>query len=66
MLAFVNHVHTDQWGQRFGPVLSGVGRMAEEIVMPRVYRRVPFLAISASTARSLERDRGGPRSGSAS
>lgn len=54
VLAFVNHVHTDQWDQRFGPVLSGVGRIAEEIVMPRVYRRVPFLAISASTARSLE------------
>ena len=53
VLAFVNHVHTDQWGQRFGPVLSGVGRMAEEVVMPRVYRRVPFLAISASTADSL-------------
>jgi glycosyltransferase involved in cell wall biosynthesis len=54
VLAFVNHVHTDQWGQRFGPVLSGVGRVAEEVVMPRVYRKVPFLAISASTAGSLE------------
>ena len=53
VLAFVNHVHTDQWGQRFGPVLSAVGRTAEEVVMPRVYRRVPFLAISASTAESL-------------
>ena len=55
VLAFVNHVHTDQWSQRFGPVLSAVGRTAEEVVMPRVYRSVPFLAISESTAASLER-----------
>ena len=50
VLAFVHHVHTDQWGQHFGPVLAGVGRIAEEVAMPRVYRRVPFLAISPSTA----------------
>ncbi len=55
VLAFVNHVHTDQWGQHFGPLLTGVGRAGEEIVMPRVYRHVPFLAISASTATSLEK-----------
>jgi len=54
VLAFVNHVHTDQWSQRFGPVLTAVGRALEEVVMPRVYRHVPFLAISASTADSLE------------
>jgi glycosyltransferase involved in cell wall biosynthesis len=54
VLAFVNHVHTDQWGQRFGPVVTGVGRVAEEIVMPWAYRRTPFLAISESTAASLE------------
>jgi len=51
VLAFVNHVHTDQWASASaGAVGSADG---EEVVMPRVYRRVPFLAISASTADSL-------------
>jgi len=62
ILASVLHVHTDQWDQRFPPPLAAVGRVVESKVMPFVYRRVPFLAISDSTASSLvdlgvERDR---------
>ena len=55
ILAFVHHVHTDQWSQRFGPVMQAVGRTAEEFVMPRVYRRIPFVVPSLSTASSLEK-----------
>ena len=45
VLAFVNHVHTDQWGQHFGRVITGIGRTAEESCMPGStvgYRSSPF------------------------
>ena len=42
-----------------GPTVSGsplatVGRFAEAKIMPLVYRRVPFVAVSSSTASALE------------
>ena len=54
ILACVYHVHSEQWGQRFPPPLATVGRFAEAKIMPLVYRRVPFVAISSSTASALE------------
>ncbi len=54
ILACVLHVHTEQWEDRFPPPVAAVGRLAESKIMPLVYRRVPFMAISASTASSLE------------
>lgn len=54
ILALVHHVHSEQWDQRFSPALAAIGRFTEATVMPRVYRRVPFVANSASTASALE------------
>jgi glycosyltransferase involved in cell wall biosynthesis len=54
ILACVLHVHSDQWDQRFPRPLAAAGRFTEAKIMPLVYRRVPFLAISDSTAASLE------------
>jgi glycosyltransferase involved in cell wall biosynthesis len=54
ILASVLHVHSDQWEQRFPPAVAAVGRLTESKLMPLVYRRVPFMAISASTASALE------------
>jgi glycosyltransferase involved in cell wall biosynthesis len=53
ILACVLHIHSDQWEQRFPAPVAAVGRFTEAKVMPLVYRRVPFLAISESTADSL-------------
>ena len=55
ILACVYHVHSEQWSQRFPPPLAAAGRFAEAKIMPLVYRRVPFMAISSSTASALER-----------
>jgi glycosyltransferase involved in cell wall biosynthesis len=54
ILACVHHVHSDQWNQRFSPPLAAAGRFAESRIMPVVYRRVPFIAVSPSTASALE------------
>lgn len=54
ILAWVHHVHSEQWRQRFPLPLAAAGRFAESEIMPLVYRRVPFLAVSDSTASSLE------------
>ncbi len=54
ILACVYHVHSDQWIQRFPFPLAAAGRFAEAKIMPLVYRRVPFMAISSSTAVALE------------
>jgi glycosyltransferase involved in cell wall biosynthesis len=53
IVALLLHVHTDQWALRFPAPLAAVGRFTEAEIMPRVYRRVPFVAISESTADSL-------------
>src|SRR5579863_1041962 len=53
VLAMVYHVHRDQWAQHFPAPVAAAGRFAESTVMPRVYRRVPFVALSESTATDL-------------
>jgi glycosyltransferase involved in cell wall biosynthesis len=54
ILACVYHVHSEQWAERFSPPMAAVGRFVESRIMPIVYRRVPFLTISSSTASALE------------
>lgn len=54
IVAFVHHVHSDQWDQRFPPPLAATGRFVESRIMPLVYRRTPFIAVSPSTAEGLE------------
>lgn len=53
VLCLVHHVHTEQWAQHFPPPVAAVGRALERQVMPRVYRRTPFVAVSPSTAAGL-------------
>lgn len=62
VLAFVHHVHRDQWDHRFPAPLAAMGRFTESKVMPAAYRRVPFATASSSSAAALqaigiERDR---------
>jgi glycosyltransferase involved in cell wall biosynthesis len=53
-LCLVHHVHTDQWASRFPRPVAGLCRTVERRVMPLVYRNRRFVAISRSTAHSLE------------
>ena len=53
ILCLVNHVHTEQWSSRFGPLLAACGRMIESDVMPRVHRRNLFVTVSESSRKSL-------------
>ena len=53
-LCFVNHVHTDQWSQRFGPKVARAGRRIESDVMPWVHRKNLIVTISESTRSSLQ------------
>ncbi len=52
-VCLVNHVHTDQWRDRFPAPLAAACSAVERYVMPAVYRRRRFVAISSSTAEAL-------------
>jgi glycosyltransferase involved in cell wall biosynthesis len=52
-LCLVNHVHTQQWGQFFNPLVASFGRTMERDVMPLVYRHNLIVAVSPSTKVSL-------------
>ena len=52
-LCLVNHVHTQQWGQFFNPLVASFGRAMERDVMPRVHRHNLIVAMSPSTKVSL-------------
>jgi glycosyltransferase involved in cell wall biosynthesis len=49
----VHHVHTHQWRQHFGRAMTMIGRLLEEVVMPRAYRRTQVYAVSSSTRDQL-------------
>jgi glycosyltransferase involved in cell wall biosynthesis len=55
VVALVHHVHTAQWAMQFPRPVAAVGRALESRAMPTVYRRCPFVAVSASTADGLRR-----------
>ncbi len=52
-ICFVNHIHTDQWGQWFPAPVAAFGRNMERQVMPRVYRDRLFISVSPSTTQGL-------------
>lgn len=52
-ICWVNHVHTEQWGQWFPGPVAAVGRFVESRVTPLVHRRSQYVAISPSTADAL-------------
>ncbi len=54
VVCLVHHVHTEQWAMQFPAPVAAVGRFLESRVMPRVYRRAEYVAVSPSTARALE------------
>ena len=53
VVCLVHHVHTRQWEMQFSKFPAAVGRWLERSVMPRVYRRSEFVAVSESTASEL-------------
>jgi glycosyltransferase involved in cell wall biosynthesis len=48
-----HHVHTKQFRTEFSPPLSWIGIFLESVVMPIVYRQVPFITISQSSRQEL-------------
>jgi glycosyltransferase involved in cell wall biosynthesis len=53
IVQIVHHVHTDQWEQRFPRPLSDVGAFLESSIIPRMYRKHLFAAVSPSTQAEL-------------
>src|SRR4029453_15185498 len=53
IVCLVHHVHVDQWKMYFAPPVAWTGRVLERRVMPALYRRKLFVAVSRSTAESL-------------
>jgi glycosyltransferase involved in cell wall biosynthesis len=51
----VHHVHQDQFANRFGPVLSAVGRFLEGRGTRAIYKDRPIAAVSPSTRQELRR-----------
>jgi glycosyltransferase involved in cell wall biosynthesis len=49
----VHHVHREQWGVVFGPLVARVGWFLESKVAPRVYSRSRYVAVSGSTRDEL-------------
>jgi glycosyltransferase involved in cell wall biosynthesis len=54
-LCLVHHVHHDQFLSEFGQVLGRLGRFMECTLMPLIYRRTRFAAVSESTRQELIR-----------
>jgi len=53
VVGLVHHVHTEQWAMQFPSPIAAVGRWLEGRLMPRVYRRAPFVSVSLSTTDGL-------------
>jgi len=53
IVGLVHHIHTQQWGMQFPEPIAAVGRWLEGWLMPRVYRRAPFVSVSPSTTDGL-------------
>jgi glycosyltransferase involved in cell wall biosynthesis len=53
-LCFFHHVHGDQWHRHFPKPVAVFGDMVERKVVPQVYRRTQFAAVSPSTRSELE------------
>lgn len=49
----VHHVHREQWPVATGPITSRIGWVIESRLAPRLYRRVPVVAMSRTTRREL-------------
>ncbi|MCU1345932.1 MAG: mshA 2 [Acidimicrobiia bacterium] len=54
VVQIVHHVHTDQWPLRFPRPLSDIGALVERKVVPWIYRKHLYAAVSPSTQEELE------------
>jgi glycosyltransferase involved in cell wall biosynthesis len=54
VVQIVHHVHTDQWPLRFPRPLSDMGALMERKLIPWMYRKHLFAAVSPSTQAELE------------
>jgi len=52
-IAFVHHIHDEQWKDSYSSVIAFFGRFIELRIMPRLYKE--FITVSRSTAEDLER-----------
>ena len=52
-IAFVHHIHDEQWKDSYSPAVAFLGRFIELRIMPRLYKE--FITVSRSTAEELER-----------
>jgi glycosyltransferase involved in cell wall biosynthesis len=52
-IAFIHHIHDEQWSDSYGWFVATVGRFLELRIMPRVYSE--FITVSNSTKEDLER-----------
>ncbi|MFM8861233.1 MAG: glycosyltransferase family 4 protein [Acidimicrobiia bacterium] len=53
VVGLVHHIHTEQWAMQFPRPVAWIGRWLESRLMPRVFRRNLFVAVSDSTAAGL-------------
>jgi glycosyltransferase involved in cell wall biosynthesis len=53
VVGLVHHIHTEQWAMQFPRPIATIGRWLEGWLMPRAYRRVPFVTVSSSTTEGL-------------
>jgi len=53
VVGLVHHIHTEQWSMQFPRPIAAIGRWLEGWLMPRAYRRAPFVTVSASTTEGL-------------
>lgn len=53
VVGLVHHIHTEQWAMQFPRPVAAVGRWLEGSLMPRSYRRAPFVSVSPSTTEGL-------------
>ena len=53
VVCLVHHVHHDQWNLYFPRPVARIGRFLEVSVMPLIFRRCLFVAVSPSTASDL-------------
>lgn len=49
----VHHVHQEQWGQHFPPLVAAAGRLVERVTVRWIYRNRTIVAVSRSTADQL-------------
>ena len=53
VVGLVHHIHTEQWAMQFPRPIAAIGRWLEGWLMPRAYRRAPFVSVSPSTTEGL-------------